>query len=208
MKSTLAIAALVATTFGLVSAVSAAETSTPAAWHPGQGQNHLRVGPNGDMGPGGMRPDRMGMGRGGIIALACAPNGAEALDVSLLRMSYRLDLTDAQKPLFDAFRTKALTTQTSFADQCKTLLPDKSAADKPDMLTGLKARLGVEQARLTAMNTVLPDFEALYNSLTDQQKAALMPHRQRPDGRQPAPGRYGRNDTRPMLAPTADDIQN
>ncbi len=177
MKSTLAVVALVATTIGLASAFpasaqDAAPTLAAASDHgPGMHRVWRHDGP-GRAGGMGMR----GMGRtGGLLALACSDKGPEALDVALLRLSYRLDLTDAQKPLFDAFRTKALTTETSFADTCKASRPDKTADAKPDMLARLKASLAIDQARLTALNDVLPDFEALYSSLTDAQKASINP---------------------------------
>jgi hypothetical protein len=86
-------------------------------------------------------------------------------------------------------------------------VPDQAADAKPDLLTRLKTGLAVEQARLEAVTAILPDFEAFYASLTDAQKADLMPRRmlrhddrggqQRPDRdnsgdrslRAPAPGR-------------------
>ncbi|MEO6012241.1 MAG: Spy/CpxP family protein refolding chaperone [Devosia sp.] len=203
MKTSIALAALVATSIGFATVLpaSAQDTAGPIAVkalrHDG----------------GGMRPDGAGpgdMGRGGprFLALICSDKGAEALDVAFTRMTHRIDLTDAQKTLFDTFKTTALTTQTSFADACKAAMPDQTAETKPDLLTGLKAGLKVDQARLTAMNAVLPSFEAFFTSLTDAQKADLMPKRDMNDdrggpdrggpdrggqgdrmGRPPAPGR-------------------
>jgi hypothetical protein len=175
MKSSQAIAALVATTLALGGAlpVSAQDATTPAAmywWN--NGPRHMQM-----MAPGHeMRPGRGMMGPAGLLRLACSDRGAEALEIALVRLSHRLDLTAEQKPLFDSFRTAALTTQTSFADTCKANRPDRSSG-RPDLLARLKSRLAIDQARLTALNTVLPDFEALYNSLSDQQKQALLPRR-------------------------------
>ena len=45
------------------------------------------------------------------------------------------------------------------------------------MLERLKSGLKLDEARLTAMNAVLPDLEAFYSSLTDEQKASLSPRR-------------------------------
>jgi len=204
MKTSIAIAALVATIVAAGALPAAADDSTPAAFNNGPGQgNHFRLQLNGDQnGPGPGMGIGMGMGRmsgRGLIVLACSDKGTEALDAALLHLSYRLQLTDTQKPLWDSFRDKALTTETSFADQCKSSLPDRTAANKPDLLTVMKGRLVIEQARLAAMNTVLPDFEALYNSLTDQQKDSLMPRGTRDDGmfrmpRPDAPGRTQRPD--------------
>ncbi|MEP7239693.1 MAG: Spy/CpxP family protein refolding chaperone [Devosia sp.] len=197
MKSSIAIAALVVTSLGLGAAAvptfaqSATTTTgdgqvglslgaTPPA--PPADGNQIGLSLNGDtsampMDARAMMPMRGGMGRGELFVLACSGKGAEALDAALLHLSYRLDLTTAQKPLFDAFREKALTTETSFADTCTADMPQKTAGDAPDMLARMKSRLSLEQARITAMNEVLPSFETLYNSLTDAQKQALMPER-------------------------------
>jgi len=187
LKSSIAIAALVAASIGLAIPVFA--QSAPASSDGAQiglsldsssPPPDVSNGPDMPPGQGGkhhmmMGGDRM-MGAGALLALACSPKGTETLDVALLRLSYRLDLTADQKPLFDTFREKALTTQTNFADTCKADRPTASADARPDFLDRLKARITIEQARLTAMNDVLPSFEALYGALTDTQKAALMPH--------------------------------
>lgn len=215
MKTSIAIAALVVAAIGVgsvVPTIAQDASSTPA--DPASPKPQIGLSLNDDTAnPAGpdvfdtrvMKPGRgmMGMGaNGAILALACSPMGAEALDVALLRLSYRLQLTDAQKPLYDDFRTKALTTQTTFADSCKADLPAKPAAGAaPDFLDRLKSRLSLQQAELTALNDVLPSFEALYNSLTDAQKATFLPrggmmmHRHLDRGgmdrmqRQDAPGR-------------------
>ena len=184
MKTSVAIAALVATAIGFGAvlptlAQDAAPPAPPSASAPtDQGTAPADKTRHRDFGNRykGNGMDDRGIGRGGLIALACSPNAAEELDVAFVRAQHRLELTADQQKLFDAFRTKALTTQTSFADACKTAMPAANA-DKPDILARMKAGLAVDQARLTAMNEVLPDFEALFNSLTDTQKANLLPHR-------------------------------
>lgn len=133
-------------------------------------------------GPRHFAPDRgampnRGMGPGGFLMLACSDKGAEALEIALVRMDHRLDLTADQRKLFEAFRTKALSTATSFADTCKADRPTADAGVKPDALARIKAGLALEQARLTALNDVLPDFETFFGSLTDTQKANVLPHR-------------------------------
>jgi hypothetical protein len=127
----------------------------------------------GPMGGRGMRGP--GMRGAGLLALACSDKGAGALDKMFDRTDKRLELSADQQKLFDAFKTKALTAETTFADACQAAKPDRSAEQKPDLLTRMKSGLAVDQARLTAMNDVLPEFEALYNSLSDQQKAQLQP---------------------------------
>jgi hypothetical protein len=132
------------------------------------------------------------MGRFGLMALACSPNGPTVLQKVLDRTDKRLQLSTDQEALFGTFRTKALADETTFADACKANLPDRSSG-RPDMLTQLKSGLAVDQARLTALNDVLPSFEALYNSLSDQQKQNLLPHR----------GQWGNGKGRAPMQPDA-----
>lgn len=165
MKHSIALAALVATTLGFTAVPVLAQDAGPVAVKADR-QVH-RIIRNGGPGFGA-----------GILGLVCSDRGAEELEVALVRLSHRLDLTATQQPLFDAFRTTALTSQTSFADACATAMPDQSAdAAAPDLVDRLKSGLALEQARLEAMNAVLPDFEAFYSSLTDEQKADLLPRR-------------------------------
>lgn len=183
MKHSVALAALVVTSLSLVALPTFAQdtTTTSPAVQKADRQIHRMV--NRDAGPG--------RGAGGILGLACSEHGAEALEIAFVRWSHRLDLTAEQQPLFDALKTKALTTQTSFADQCQAAMPDRAADAKPDLLEGLKARLAIEEAKLTAMNALLPDFEVFYASLTDAQKADLTPRGWHDNG----PGdRMGRGD--------------
>ena len=165
MKHSIALAALVVTSFGLTALPTVAqEAGTPVA-QPVSREVHRTIIRDGD-----------GPGHGaGILGLVCSDRGAEALEIAFVRWSHRLELTAEQQTLFDTFKTNALTTQTSFADECQAAMPDRTADTKPDLLEGLKARLAVEEAKLTAMNAILPDFEAFYSSLTDEQKASLQP---------------------------------
>ena len=187
MKHSVAIAALVVATFGLTALPVAAQDTTAVAKRSDR-EIHRTIIRDG------------GPGRGaGILSLVCSDRGAEALEIAFVRWSHRLELTVEQQTLFDALRTKALTTQTSFADECQAALPDRTANAKPDLLDGLKARLAVEEAKLTAKNAILPDFEAFYGSLTAEQKASLQPrggHGDRIDrgfgGDRDAPGRSQR----------------
>lgn len=180
MKTPVAIAALVVATITVGAALPAfaqdASSSQPPAppaaqdQGPGNGPGH-RMGPMG--GPGGMRQ----IGQPGLLALACSDKGAGAMDKMFDRTDKRLDLSADQQKLFDAFKTKALAAEATFAGACQAARPDRTADQKPDLLSRMKAGLAIDQARLTAMTDVLPDFEALYNSLNDDQKAHLLPHR-------------------------------
>ena len=53
--------------------------------------------------------------------------------------------------------------------------PDAAPAAAPNLLTRLQSGLKVQEARVAAMSAVLPQFEAFYNSLSDEQKAKLEP---------------------------------
>jgi hypothetical protein len=126
-----------------------------------------------------------------MLALACSDKGAGALEKLLDRSARRLYLSAEQQQLFDAFRSKALTAETSFSDACKAARPDRSAGARPDLLARMKAGLAIDQARLAALNEVLPDFEALYNSLSDQQKRHLTPRLNHWDMHRAGPGMHG-----------------
>jgi hypothetical protein len=165
VKHAIALAALVATTIGFTTVLPAVAQDQPTqVANNSDREIHRMVNRDGGMGRGG-----------GVLGLVCSDRGAEALEIAFVHMSHNLDLTAEQTSLFDAFKTKALTTQTSFADACKAAMPDQSADAKPDLLLRLKTGIAVDEARLTALNAVLPDFEAFYASLTDAQKASLMP---------------------------------
>lgn len=115
--------------------------------------------------------------RGGIAGLVCSTDGATRLEARLADLATQLKLTAEQQPLFDAYKTAALSAQTTFADSCARLQPAAGAGPmtRPDALSMLKDRQVRQTAELEALNAVLPSFEALYNSLDDTQKAALMP---------------------------------
>jgi hypothetical protein len=129
------------------------------------------------------RPDgrmferRLNNGPGAFLDLVCSPDGAEALEIALVRLDHRLDLTAAQQPLFDTLKAGALTQQTAFADKCATARPDKNADAKLDLVERLKTRLTIDGARVEALTALLPDIEAFFGSLTDAQKAKLFPER-------------------------------
>jgi hypothetical protein len=137
---------------------------------------------------------RDGSGAFRLAEVSCSPRAAERLETRLDRISGRLELTAAQQPLFEDFRTSALTAQTGFADQCATLRPDRAAT--ADLIQRLEQRLKFDEARLAAMSELLPQFKTFYESLTDAQKAELMPARQRQGMNMP--GQHGKH--RPGVA--------
>ena len=211
MKSPLAIAALVAAslTLGAALPVLAQDASSsmqpPAAADQGNGPTGQHMGPGG-MGPKwGRRGGMDGMGRLGILALACSDKGSDMLGKVLDRTDKRLQLSDDQQKLFGTFKTQALSAEGTFASTCQADRPQHTPGQHPDMLAGLKASLALQQARLTALNSVLPDFEALYNTLSDQQKAHLLPHGHRMG---PGPGGNGPDQSAPPAAPASSSSQN
>ena len=168
-------AALIVATLGLGAMAPAALAQDQARQGgPGFGPRHEQGfrahnqdGPRQDMQRGGMR--------GGMLQLVCSDQGAERLEHMFVSLSHRVELTAEQTPLFDALKTAALSAQTAFSDTCATLLPEAgdTAVQAPNLVELLETRIKVDEARIAALSDVLPSLEAFYNSLTDEQKAAL-----------------------------------
>jgi len=116
--------------------------------------------------------------RANILDIACGDRGAEMLEIGFIHVQYAVKPTAAQQPLFDALKTSALADQKTFADACKSAMDQKTgdATPKPSILDRLQTRVTIENAKVTALNDVLPKFKAFYDSLTDDQKAKLEPH--------------------------------
>ena len=193
------LAALVAA-LGLT-AMSPAFAAGPQHQRPGSGDNRTLE----------FRRD----GAGGAFQFAefsCAPRAADRMDNRLDRMAKRLELTSDQQKLFDDFRTSALTAQTDFADQCADIRPARSAdtsagkAERPDLIQRLEQRLKMDEARLAAMTELLPQFKAFYESLTDAQKADLMPGKGFRQGLEaPQPGKHMQRPGTPATPPPGLD---
>lgn len=151
LSTTLLATALVGViSLGAVASVSAAN-------------NNQRGGPRGGAGP---------------ISFACGEKGAERIENGLTRMSERLDLTAEQTISFDALKSSVLTAQASFSDVCADFKPaDRDNADDKDIVDRMNARQAMMGAQLSAMAEVLPEFEAFFDSLTDEQKAQMRPDR-------------------------------
>lgn len=177
---------------------------TPAAFAAGPdrgGRDFKRGEMQGHRQDGDMHQMRQMGGRGGqILAIGCGPNAAERIDTGLVRLGYRVDATDEQKALLETLKTAALAAQTELAAVCESVMPAVAAApadatapaatppaEQPDLLERLQMRQTIAEARVAAMGNVLPQFEAFFNSLTDEQKASLEPRAR--DGR--GPGKDG-----------------
>lgn len=169
----LAIAALLVGSTGLA-AVSPALAQTAPNSAPGVEQAHWRGGP--DM--PGMRGERMGRPGAGaglaLLAVACAPETAERIEVRLDTVETALELSDEQQPLFDDLKTALLTAQSGFASACA----DAYATPAEDVIDRLARRQTIAEARVEATGSVLPPLEALYDTLSDAQKLALLELRQ------------------------------
>jgi hypothetical protein len=187
-----AIVAIVAGTIGFatLSPAFAQQAQQPGGQQFGQQQfgHHMQMNP-GQMGQFNQRFEHMrnarnpnGVRPGALLDLVCSGDGAERTELGFVRLSYRLDLTAEQQTLFDDLRTAALTAQTQYADQCAAPGAGDATAETaqptpPTPVERLSAQIDNDTVRLDLMKGLLPKLEALYNSLTDAQKATLQPQR-------------------------------
>ncbi|HEY0853201.1 MAG TPA: Spy/CpxP family protein refolding chaperone [Devosia sp.] len=202
--------AIIAATLGLAALTPAANAAGPDRGDR-QMQSHRDGGPNMNRGMMGGRAMMGGHG-GQVLALGCGPNAAQRIEIGLVRLGYRIDATDEQKALLETLKTTALDAQSDLAAVCADVMPAPAAATAeapaadaaapapaavPDLLTRMQSGLKVQEARLAAMTTVMPQFEAFYASLTDEQKAKLEP-RHGGEGRDDrGPGRDRGHEGRP-----------
>jgi hypothetical protein len=160
-----------------------------------------------DRGPGGPRDgiasrdgDGPGMKRhierrgpgGSFLALNCGPNAGDRLAHMLLSLEQRTDPAGEQVALFDAFKSAATAAQEDFAASCPTPPAEGDTAER-NLIDNLTTRLQLDQARVAAIEEVLPSFTAFYASLSDEQKLALEPRRDDHNrgGRRPHRGGQG-----------------
>lgn len=129
---------------------------------------------------------RHGHSRGDLLGF---DRGAEAVEVAIVRLGHRLDLNDEQKILLDRLRNDALAAAETFETETAGLRPSPAdrdeAATPPDIATRFQNRITLQAARLAALEAVQPAFVAFFESLTEEQRAALMPQpgEHRPIGR-------------------------
>ncbi|HTN64538.1 MAG TPA: Spy/CpxP family protein refolding chaperone [Devosia sp.] len=195
--STTAIVALMTISAGLTAAAPAmAQDAQPRA----QQQQHQQLHRPGD-GPGRhMTQQRLGNngpGRGGMLGgLLDFGRDGENIEVAVVRLAHRIELTDAQKTLLDAFKTAALSAQADFASAVDAVRPaaGTTPTERPDIVARLAQRITMEKAHVEALSAVQPSFEAFFTSLTDAQKGELMPQRNQRtgwQGKRPRPGQDG-----------------
>lgn len=146
--------------FRIVLVVSAAlgiaallATATAQPYAPGSGM----------MGRGMMGSWMMG-GRGG--GGACNPAAAGLFGWRADRLAELIKPTDAQRPKFDEFKSASIKAADVMRDACR--------ADVPDTIIGRTEAMEKRMdAMLQAVRMVRPALEALYATLSDEQKARL-----------------------------------
>lgn len=180
MKPTaFAIVALMTASIGLSAAAPAfAQELAPGQAQPSGPGFHIRhhnQGPHGGMGGG--------MGGGAFLSFE---RGAEAIEIALVRLSHRIELTAEQQPLFDAFKAAALSAAADFASATESLRPSAPAEGEtpvmPDLAERLENAIALQKERLAALEAVQPAASAFFDSLTDEQNTALAPQRPDRDG--------------------------
>ena len=164
-------------------------------------------------GPGlHMRHNNQGPRHGGFGDLLGFERGAEAVEIALVRLSHAVELTPEQQTLFDTLKTDALAAAETFSTAVEGIRPavpaEGQTAELPDISERFENRIAIETAHLAALESVQPAFTAFFDSLTDEQKAALTPQRHDRNG---GPGMFGKDGMRhqgmhmgPMGAPGGD----
>ncbi|WP_171015868.1 Spy/CpxP family protein refolding chaperone [Devosia sp. FKR38] len=173
---TTAIAALMTAAVGL-SAILPATAQEAAATPAPQQQMADANGPRGN-GPG---QHNQGPRQGGGAGFLNFERGTEGVEIALVRLSHAIEMTAEQQALFDTLKTDALAAADTFSKAVEGLRPAKPAdgttAERPSITERLDARIAIETAQLDALKSVQPAAKAFFDSLTDEQKAELMPAR-------------------------------
>ncbi len=101
-------------------------------------------------------------------AQMCADRAARAA-AQFTYLEQRLQLTAAQKPLFDRWKTAVQSDRAAAQANCTTprTTTDRQRPTLPERNAQLEESL---KARLASLEKTRPSEEALYNALTDQQK--------------------------------------
>ena len=192
--TTTAIVALMTAAIGLTAvAPTYAQDAAPAptqeqAFRQGGPGLHLRQ--DGEHGPG----------RGGFLDFFGRGNSTEAVEIALVRLSHAVEMTTEQQALFDTLKTDAMAAAETFSTAVEGLRPaapqggsavptEGQTAERPEFSDMLENRIAFETAHLAALEAVQPSLSAFFDSLTDEQKADLMPQRPHRNG---GPGMFGK----------------
>jgi hypothetical protein len=172
-KATLAGAAMIA--------VAAVTLPTVMAWSqsPAPAATGTEAGGPRGSGAGHEGPGREGMRRGGdrwardvSPQQACVDRIARRAGF-VAAMGVKLNLTADQKPLWEKLVTATQSAQESQRKQCDALPASRDGADKLTVIDRMHHREQMLQARLQGLQQVEPAVQALYQSLTPEQKAVL-----------------------------------
>ncbi len=108
-------------------------------------------------------------GAGGFLRFICSDNAAAKTENRLEKIAQKIDLNKEQEDLFNDYKSAFLTAQTQYADNCT--IPEKNA--DLDLIDRIKIQQKNAAARISAINKILPQFEAFFDSLTDEQKSKI-----------------------------------
>jgi hypothetical protein len=113
----------------------------------------------------------------GLAGPLCRGNAAEKADLMMVRLEYKVNPTDAQKPAFDELKMAVKTAAAKVAAVCPPRPePTADGGTKPAP-KDITARLADTEAQLAAaiegMKIIRPAAEKLYASLDDEQKKAV-----------------------------------
>ncbi len=172
-KSSLIITSAIAGTLAVVALAPAAYAFGPGSGNQGQqkfNQMHQKAHAQGQMQRSG---NKMRGANGGFISFACSNNGATRLETIFGNVSEKFNLNVEQKSLFDDLKTSALSAQTGYADTCSNPRVDGVAMNDVNIITRLNVQRNNMSAMIVAIDEVLPKLEAFFDSLSDEQKAAM-----------------------------------
>ena len=115
----------------------------------------------------------------GLAGPLCRGNAAEKADLMMVRLQYKVNPTDAQKPAFDELKAAVKSAAEKVAATCPPK-PERAAdGAKPERPAPkeITARLADTEAQLTAVlegvKVIRPAAEKLYATLDDAQKKAV-----------------------------------
>ncbi len=194
--STTAIAALMTAALGLSAIAPAIAQDAPPAPDAQADQTRPEQGQKGDR---NFRPGQQGPRHGGGSDLLNFERGAEGVEIALVRLGHRLDLTDAQKSLLETLKADAIAAADALKTTAEGLRPAPAAeGEAPVTVTlaeRLENRIALDTARLDALKSVQPALTTFFDSLTDEQKADLNPVRGerpgQPSGARDGSGQFG-----------------
>lgn len=161
--TTTALVALMTTTLALPAVPAQAQEAAPAQIERQHGPGlHLR---HHDRGP-------RHMGRMGGTGFLGFLGNEEAVEVALVRLSHRIELTAGQQPLFDTLKTAALAAAADFASAAEGLRPEDGETTL-DFAERLDNHIAIQAAHLAALEAIQPAATAFFESLTDDQQSRL-----------------------------------